>query len=507
MRTLSLILAATAVAACNAAGIRHDNDGNIVVEPSDGTTIFMDASLEGGKTTIKQISAKFDLADEARAALTQNVADSIAAAERNLDDTVEGIRSDMDQKGSEIDDQLAATTNTLTKNLADGLTNTKAYADNKIDSVVTPAVNKIAQDLTALETKIKQDIDNDIKKELESIKKGLVGTNSAMPAADCAAINVARPGSMDGIYYIDSKYQSAAVRVWCATVSGKFVSRGGDCKSKAAACASCQDNHFENSAEKRWIDPDANANDPGNAKEENCEPDLMLKLVTTDSNIAEWDSSFWSSSSKMAADKAGDADWKGHKGDIKASGYYTAIGSKIQIIALSGSTEIGKAVYNIRSQYRSKSLKWLLHDQGSSNLNFATKDNGASTSGRPIYSKYMYQRGGNWGQRPYDMFLDTTGNLIARQRNYGGSQNSWSRLSSSDRSGWKGCHVYTGIGGDHYCNGWRIQYEASPIIGYCSTYNRYGKNHKNNKGGPTPNSHCGGNKRQSDIDFAILKIR
>jgi hypothetical protein len=209
----------------------------------------------------------------------------------------------------------------------------------------------------------------------------------------------------------------------------------------------------------------------------------------------------------MAADKAGDADWKGHRGDIKASGYYTAIGSKIQIIALDGSKEIGKAVYNIRSQYRSKSLKWLLHDQGSSNLNFATKDNGASTSGRPIYSKYMYQRGGNWGQRPYDMFLDTTGNLIARQRNYGGSQNSWSRLSSSDRSGWKGCHVYTGIGGDHYCNGWRIQYEASPIVGYCSTYNRYGKNHKNNKGGPTPNTHCGGAKRQSNIDFAILKIR
>merc|ERR1712166_1177734 len=51
-------------------------------------------------------------------------------------------------------------------------------------------------------------------------------------------------------------------------------------------------------------------------------------------------------------------------------------------------------------------------DQGKSNLIFATKDNGKSAKGRPIYTKYMYQRGGNWGQRPYDMFLDTTGSLV-----------------------------------------------------------------------------------------------
>jgi hypothetical protein len=365
--------------------------------------------------------------------------------------------------------------------------------------------------LTALETKIKQDIDNDIKKQLEEIKaeslkvkKLLVGTNGALPAADCAAIKIARPNSEDGIYFIESKYQSAPIMVWCATVGGKFVNLGGDCKSKATACASCMNNWFSTSDESRWIDPDSDANDPGNSKKITCEANLMIKLVTTDSNTADWDNGFWSSGSRKSKDKAGASKWKAHRGDIKGDGYYSAIGKSIEIIALKGTEEIGKAVYNIKSQYQKRSLKWLIHEQGSSNLVFASKDVSKSTSGKPIFSNHMKQRGGNHGQSPFDMFIDTDADLVAKQRNYGGSHDSWSRLSTTDRSGWKGCHVYTGIGGRHRCHSWRIAFESSPIVGYCHTYNRYGSNNRY-VGGHSPLHHCGGDKRQSNIDFAILK--
>jgi hypothetical protein len=131
-----------------------------------------------------------------------------------------------------------------------------------------------------------------------------------------------------------------------------------------------------------------------------------------------------------------------------------------------------------------------------------------SSGDQPIYSNYMDQRGGNRGQKPYDMFVDTTGDLMSRRRNYGSSQDSWNRLSTSDKSGDSGGHVYGGFGGDHYQSGWRIQFEAAPISGYCSSYNFYGKKNggwRSYRGGATPYHNCGGPKRRSDIHFAIRK--
>jgi len=506
MRTFGLILAATVVAAVNAAGIKHDSDGNIVVSPSKGTTIFMDASVEGGATSIQMMSAKIMQVDDARAELSATVTQQLADAKVETAQSVADMQTEMATQAQEVTDQLAETREQVDEDLSAAVETSKNYADNAIENTVTPALAKVASDLVALEEKIKKDIDEDIKTTLDKYEKVLMGTSTLTPAANCEAIRSAQSGAqVDGAYYVVSKYQSAAVKVWCANVGGKFISLGGDCKSKATACASCSSNYFNNPGRFLWVDPDANADDTGNSKSTDCEPALMVKLVTTDNHIAEYESKFWTSTDLMKPELAVDGKWQTATDDIKGPGYLTAIGKVIEIVASVKNKEVGRAIYNVKAKYQDKSLKWLLADQGTSNLQFADRDNGKSAKNRPMYSKHMYRRGGNRGQRPYDMFLDTTGHLVAKQRNYGGSQNSWSRLSTTDRSGWTGCHVYTGIGGDHYCNGWRIQYEASPIVGYCSTYNRYGSNHKNSKGGPTPNSNCGGAKRQTDVEFAILK--
>ena len=436
-----------------------------------------------------------------------SVDQALVEASNDLEDGLATIAPALADAKATTDAAIAALTSDVgasEQRLEKKIEDVSASVTNRITKVVEPKIQAVKDSLVTLETKIKNDIDNDIKGKLLAVQNAVVGANSALPADNCGAILKARPGSLDGKFWIKSKYQSAALNVMCKKVGSSFVSMGGDCTNKAQACASCEANPFENSKSDRWIDPDSNAEDTGNSKLSKCEDNLMIKLVTTDSNHANWDSSFWSSNSLMNEGNAGDTKWKSFRKDIKAKGYTTPIGKTIEIKALKDGTEIGRAFYNIKSAYQGKSLKWLMNSAGTNTV-FATRDNGKSVKGRPIYTKYMKQQGGNHGQRPYDMFLDTTGDLVARQRNYAGSQNSWTRLSSTDRSGWKGCHCYSGIGGSHYCNGWRIQYEASPIVGYCGTYNRYGSNHRNTKGGPEPNTHCGGTKRQSNIDFAILK--
>lgn len=275
MRTLSLILAAAAIAAVNAAGIKHDDNGNIVVEPSDGTTVFMDASVEGGKTSIQQISAQFKTADAARATLSQSVTDQLAAAKSATDATVEDLRNSAAAQAAAVEESLASTTATLNAALTSAVQESKTYADNKINSVVTPAVNKIAQDLTALEVKIKKDIDDDIKVELEKFNKVLEGTDKNLPAANCAAVKAARPHAADGAAWI--KNGNTIVQVWC--VDGKSL--GGSGETQAEAASDCFSNPLVSAYNpkdgSKFIDPDADANDTSNAKKKNCPGNGLAK--------------------------------------------------------------------------------------------------------------------------------------------------------------------------------------------------------------------------------------
>merc|ERR1712166_1686063 len=150
------------------------------------------------------------------------------------------------------------------------------YADKKIEETVTPALEKVAEDLSALEIKIKKDIDEGIKGDLEIYKSILVGTAVALPAANCGAIETARPGSPDGVYYIGNK-----LRVWCAKVGSSFVSLGGDGTTQALAAASCFGNPlikaFAPADNKKWVDPDATADNTANAKKIVCPGSGLIK--------------------------------------------------------------------------------------------------------------------------------------------------------------------------------------------------------------------------------------
>ena len=91
-----------------------------------------------------------------------------------------------------------------------------------------------------------------------------------MAADNCAAIKSASPLSSDNYYWI--KNQGAVVKVFCKVVSGNFVSMGGDGTSKASAAAGCEGHALveNNDAVSKWVDPDANAENTGNAVQKRC---------------------------------------------------------------------------------------------------------------------------------------------------------------------------------------------------------------------------------------------
>jgi len=361
-----------------------------------------------------------------------------------------------------------------------------------------------------LSDELKKDVDEtnavlkadlaELKASVGKLTKGFLGFNEATPADNCAAIKEARPQSVDGAHWIVSALdKTKAVRVWCKNINSVYTNMGGDASSKMSAATACDGNplSLENPLSKRWVDPDATADDPSNAKLEQCETRLMIKLCTTDSDVRDWDSKFWTTQQLVNEADANEDTWAKAQNDIKAASYLTEIGETIEIVGLINGVQIGRAVYNIKSEFRKRSLQYLV-THGGPNMVIGSRDNRRSASNRPIFNRYMKKA----GVAPYDMFLDTTGDLMVRQRNYGESQNSWTRLSTTDRSVTSGCHRYSGIGGDHYCGGWRLQFEAMPIVSYCYANNRYGNNHKNSKGGSTAT--CGSG-RQTNVDFAILK--
>jgi len=491
------------------AGIVATEGNDLVLKPATdaGTIVFHDASAAGGggTTSVRAMVAQFD-----------SVATDLEATKTSVNDELTRVTEDVDKRlnaqKQTLDDEIA----TITAGVEDKLTTAATETDQKIGTVqgdlktgleavtasisteVKPQIDAVTAELKALETKISDNVDG----KLVAVTKALMGLSAAVPAPNCGAIIAARPDALDGKYYIDSKYQTAPVNVHCRKVGSTFVSMGGDCSSKAAACHAflnggnyCKDGE----PDKRWIDGDANAEDTGNAKQQQCQDPLMIKLCTTDGKKQTFDAGFWSNNNLMSADKA--KSFTTHKGDIKTKQYLAPMGKRLEIRAYIGTKKLGSAFYDVLPAYQKRSLKFMVHDNNKNNIMFAKRDNDASASDKPIQGTHLKQQGGNAGQQPYDMFLDTRGDLVARHKDYYGAS-SHTRLSSTDNSGGRRCHVFSGIGGKHACGGyWRIEFEASPIIGYCSTYNKYGTDH-----GPNTRPHnCrGGGFKQTNVDFAIL---
>ena len=430
------------------------------------------------------------------------VATDLEATKTSVTSVTEDVDKRLNAQKQTLDEEIAK----INSNVEDKLTTAATETDQKIDTVqasisteVKPQIDAVTAELKALESKISDNVDS----KLVAVTKAVMGLSPVVPAPSCGAIIAARPDSLDGKYYLDSRYQSAPVKVDCIKVGSTFVSMGGDCSSKATACTAANSGgNICRAGEptKRWIDGDANADDTGNAKEQPCQLGLVMKMCTTDGKKQTFDAKFWSDTSLLSADKV--KSFTTHKGDIKTNNYLVAMGKRLEIRAYKGSKKLGSAFYDVLPEYQQKSLKFILHDNNQDNVMFAKRDNTASASNKPIYGKEMKQQGGNAGQKPYDMFLDTKGDLVARHKDYYGAT-SHTRLSTTDYSGGRRCHVYAGIGGKHNCGGWKIEFEAAPIIGYCSTYNKYGTDHGPNQ---RPHSCRGRGFKQSNIDFVILLV-
>jgi len=171
-----------------------------------------------------------------------------------------------------LDDEIATITADVEDKLTTAATETDqkiAETDKKIGTVQGDLKTGLEAVTASITTVVKPQID-EVKEIVGDILKALLGSNSAMAADNCAAIKSAAPLSSDNYYWI--KNQGAVVKVFCKVVSGNFVSMGGDGTSKASAAAGCEGHALveNNDAVSKWVDPDANAENTGNAVQKRC---------------------------------------------------------------------------------------------------------------------------------------------------------------------------------------------------------------------------------------------
>ena len=238
-------------------------------------------------------------------------------------------------------------------------------------------------------------------------------------------------------------------------------------------------------------------------------PNLLMKLCTTAGGNARifGNTDWWSSDKVFFPEKAGDGDWQQFRDDIKTEAFSMPIGPILNVLHLKGAAIVATSSYDIKPQFQAKSLKELVNLNVYTNARIGSKNAGRS-SGK-ILGKYNDAgRDGNCNPRAGDGFADHDWDLKVRPRNQYGSQDHWDRLGFH-YEGCKGGHMYGGIGGTHYHNGWTIAYEAMPVVGYCNVWNGYGTDGSNSaypRGGANPYRNCGGSRRRDPIDMAIYRI-
>ena len=168
---------------------------------------------------------------------------------------------------------------------------------------------------------------------------------------------------------------------------------------------------------------------------------------------------------------------------------------------------VATASYDIDQKYQGNSLYELTASNKFQNANIGKKNKGRSHGA----IKGKYGDGGQDGNcRPNagDGFIDNDWELKVRVRNLYNNQDEWDRVAFNYQK-CKGGHIFGGIGGSHYHGGWTIAYEAMPVVGYCNTWNGYGRdgsNSNNPRNGAYPYRNCGGSKRRDPIDVAIYRV-
>jgi hypothetical protein len=149
--------------------------------------------------------------------------------------------------------------------------------ENKVTTIVEPAIQGLKDDVAASLATVSGDVVKTreaVTAVSESLKKTqnlLLGISPAFPASNCAAILSANSATKEGQFWITSKIDKKSIKVLCKKVGSAFVSMGGNGLSKGEAGAGCFGNPETNLViGSVWVDPDANAEDPSNAKLRTC---------------------------------------------------------------------------------------------------------------------------------------------------------------------------------------------------------------------------------------------
>jgi hypothetical protein len=205
--------------------------------------------------------------------------DSIGAAETLAQNNLDAAKVVTDAafvkaagEGEAARNVIDNTINAFKEDVGEQLDEAKAYTDNTI----APAIAEVKQSVTDLKSEVTNNVNSaltDVKKDVAALTAGLIGISQPFAADNCAHILKERSSAVAGEYYIKSSIDKAAIKVWCTKVGSKFISMGGDGRTKGSAAAGCNGSPILSNTNTNyvpWIDPDANAEDPSNSKQIDC---------------------------------------------------------------------------------------------------------------------------------------------------------------------------------------------------------------------------------------------
>ena len=243
-------------------------------------------------------------------------------------------------------------------------------------------------------------------------------------------------------------------------------------------------------------------------------PNVLIKLSTHRGNkVRGWhDTDFWCPGDESEVEGASSKSHKNFGKDIRTVTYFQPVGKRLDIEHYrdSKTTIYAAASYDISSTYQKISLKELLCNPKYQKKSIGKKNKARSRGKKSYYGSMLSTNCGGCCPRKGDPFIDDrSGDQLVVQ----GEKTYNSRIDKqrliNNYNGCRGGHIYGGIGGTHEHNGWGIDYEGMPVVGYCNTHHGYGQlSHgwsAGNGQSRTPYKDCGGSKTRYNIDVSITR--
>lgn len=233
--------------------------------------------LQDAEFTLGDLMQEIDVLKAGQAssqAASENLGARVASAEDDLSDsqaTLEQVSAAQEASFTRLDGEVTKVASAVddTNTVVDALAAASKAADATLTAKVNAVVAKVGDDL---QETIK-DLSTATAKAQETadlVTNALYGSLLQFPAENCGKIKETTKSAVGGVYFL--KVEKEIFQVVCANVKDKFISLGGNGKTKASAAAGCNGNNLvqaNNDAEK-WIDPDADAENTENAKKVGC---------------------------------------------------------------------------------------------------------------------------------------------------------------------------------------------------------------------------------------------